>query len=1302
MSTSGLYGSAGQASSSSNTTSLYGSDQTPAPDSNGNVVIRGTLTVNGCAILSNCNTFALLNEGPSTINFGGNASNVNIGKENGTVTIAGDTLNIADIALSYDSGTSRLVLDRGITATGGTFGNVSIAPGAFDNTITTTTGDLYLASATKSIGLQQNAVISYSENNDRLNRPTVISTTGNTSGWRVQAPNATTNAVATVSVFNSNDDLNGTYMNIQSRGGSTDPLRISTGKYILGTAYASGESVAFRDGSNAAHATVNPAGPTIATDLTTKAYVDAHESDTTYTINASSTTGGANFNLVGSDATTDTIKFGGSGATTVTRTSASEVTIASTNTTYTQNASSATGGANLNLVGSDSTTDTIKLAGSGATTVTRTSDSEVTIASTNTTYTQNASATTGGANLNLVGSDATTDTITFAGSGATTVTRTDANTITIDTTAADPTKLVNGVYEFVLNADGTVTTPSSIAAPGAFTLQGGATDPTTVVIDDTSVVTTLDQTMPGGDSAVLTVTNGFLQFAHTAGAMVVGSEDGTWTLNPNGTTSFPNYTFPYADGTTDQVLKTDGSGNLSWYSPSDLNTTYTMDVSATTGGANLNLVGSDSSTDTIKFANGTGITAAETDANTITITNTGVITVNGQSGTAVLDTDDVGEGSTNLYFTTARARQSISATGDISYDNTTGVISYSAPSAPVVSVNGQTGAVVLDTDDVAEGSTNLYYTDSRARAALSAGTGITYDSGTGVIATSITQYTDADARAAVSNGVDLYNGGAGDVYVKSLRDTTRVKGSLEMTRDDAYVFPPTTNNWTVGNNGFDIASSGDGWIGSASTSLFLRDTFAYTSAGTGFAMRTADGTSATTGTNPWFGTPNTGPLQTPADALMGTINWNAYATGTPGDDWTNNFSTNSMGGGIRVNHALQLQGYTTEAPTTTTVTVTPLSQNARFTATIPGVNVLTTKGVFSYTGTAPSPGQVIRVFGAPTGTGGIVGYVSGTQYYCVARDTTAMTFTISATKNGLPIDTIVGTVGMTFQRCGYAVNIAATDPIPYTNGSIVRVSGFGSQIPDGEYTVYQATNTVIGIGVYTTANPTITGSTKYEADTVVGGAGFRIRGFADGTIWNNNTRTNFIDHKLSGATYTADSFTFTDASGAALPGGDISYSRSTLAVHNHSTISPAAVNTIYDMEFDETPYISENISLVSNKQITFAVAGRYKIRFTGQAYNSGSNPSTTYVWLAKNGNGTGDQVDDSAFDITILKSSGSGDSKQLVGMEWIVEAAANDYYIIQFASDSTSVSLVAEAASGSPYTRPAVPSAQLKVEPVGA
>ena len=53
----------------------------------------------------------------------------------------------------------------------------------------------------------------------------------------------------------------------------------------------------------------------------------------------------------------------------------------------------------------------------------------------------------------------------------------------------------------------------------------------------------------------------------------------------------------------------------------------------------------------------------------------------------------------------------------------------------VSSVNGQTGTVVLTTTDIAEG-TNEYFTTAKARASVSAGTGISYDSGTGVITNS--------------------------------------------------------------------------------------------------------------------------------------------------------------------------------------------------------------------------------------------------------------------------------------------------------------------------------------------------------------------------------------------------------------------------------------------------------------------------------------------------------------------------------------------------------------------------------------
>jgi len=66
----------------------------------------------------------------------------------------------------------------------------------------------------------------------------------------------------------------------------------------------------------------------------------------------------------------------------------------------------------------------------------------------------------------------------------------------------------------------------------------------------------------------------------------------------------------------------------------------------------------------------------------------------------------------------------------------------------VSSVNGQTGAVSLTTDNISEGTTNLYYLDSRARAALSfaAGSGA-YNSTSGVITipTNTSQLTNGAA-----------------------------------------------------------------------------------------------------------------------------------------------------------------------------------------------------------------------------------------------------------------------------------------------------------------------------------------------------------------------------------------------------------------------------------------------------------------------------------------------------------------------------------------------------------------------------
>lgn len=110
-----------------------------------------------------------------------------------------------------------------------------------------------------------------------------------------------------------------------------------------------------------------------------------------------------------------------------------------------------------------------------------------------------------------------------------------------------------------------------------------------------------------------------------------------------------------------------------------------------------------------------------------------------ENGVADSDTDDLTEGSTNLYFTESRARGSVSADETyITYNSSTGAFSLDTANAATVAYVDQEVSDVnntigaLTTDDIAEG-TDLYYTDARARLAVASGDDtLSYNSSTGV------------------------------------------------------------------------------------------------------------------------------------------------------------------------------------------------------------------------------------------------------------------------------------------------------------------------------------------------------------------------------------------------------------------------------------------------------------------------------------------------------------------------------------------------------------------------------------------
>jgi len=138
------------------------------------------------------------------------------------------------------------------------------------------------------------------------------------------------------------------------------------------------------------------------------------------------------------------------------------------------------------------------------------------------------------------------------------------------------------------------------------------------------------------------------------------------------------------------------------------------------------------------FSYGTGI---QLDTGTLSVTQ------------ADIDTDNVTEGSTNIFFTNARARGAFSATGDLSYNASTGVFSYTIPTT-IASLSNH------DTDDLAEGS-NLYFTnervDDRVNNLFTAGTGITkvYDDAANTYTLSVTQ-SDIDTDNVTEGSSNLF------------------------------------------------------------------------------------------------------------------------------------------------------------------------------------------------------------------------------------------------------------------------------------------------------------------------------------------------------------------------------------------------------------------------------------------------------------------------------------------------------------------------------------------------------------------
>jgi hypothetical protein len=200
----------------------------------------------------------------------------------------------------------------------------------------------------------------------------------------------------------------------------------------------------------------------------------------------------------------------------------------------------------------------------------------------------------------------------------------------------------------------------------------------------------------------------------------------------------------------------------------------------------------------------------------------------------------------------------------------------------VTSVNGQVGTVVLTTTNIAEG-TNEYFTTARARASVSAGTGISYDSGTGVITNSSPSLGGdvVGPASATDNALARYNTTTGKLIQNSaviVDDSNNMSGVNTLTTANLIVNDDTTlggsNTDTLDvrarivsdldpntNNAKDIGSNGRNWrdaffgrtLHTVNVEITGTTTFDGSQGTSGQVL-----TSAGTGNTPTWTTPTTG------------------------------------------------------------------------------------------------------------------------------------------------------------------------------------------------------------------------------------------------------------------------------------------------------------------------------------------------------------------------------------------------------------------------------------------------------------
>jgi len=166
------------------------------------------------------------------------------------------------------------------------------------------------------------------------------------------------------------------------------------------------------------------------------------------------------------------------------------------------------------------------------------------------------------------------------------------------------------------------------------------------------------------------------------------------------------------------------------------------------------------------------------------------------SSLAGLSTDDLAEGSTNLYFTNTRARGALSGGTGISYNNTTGAITNSAPDQTVTLTGGGATSISGTYPNFTISSTDTNTVPNNATITISAGT----DLSTGGDFTTDQDFAETitinHANITRTNNTSSVSPGYGASFTAIDSITTNTRGHVTAVNTKTITIPASDNTDT--------------------------------------------------------------------------------------------------------------------------------------------------------------------------------------------------------------------------------------------------------------------------------------------------------------------------------------------------------------------------------------------------------------------------------------------------------------------------------------------------------------------------